>query len=61
VILYDGASYTVADIALYGYVHCGADAGADLSEYPRITAWPERVEATPRFVNDLAPIPWTDI
>ncbi len=38
-----------------------ADAGADLAEYPRITAWLERVEATPGFVNDLAPIPWTDI
>jgi glutathione S-transferase len=56
-----GASYTVADIALYGYVHCAADAGADLGDYPRITAWLERVEATPGFVNDLAPIPWTDI
>ena len=29
-------------------------------EYPRIVAWLERVEATPGFVNDLAPIPWTD-
>jgi glutathione S-transferase len=56
-----GASYTVADTALYGYVHCAADAGADLSDYPRITAWLERVEATPGFVNDLAPIPWTDM
>jgi glutathione S-transferase len=56
-----GSSYTVADLALYGYVHCAADAGADLAEYPRITAWLERVEATPGFVNDLAPIPWTDI
>ena len=56
-----GASYTVADTALYGYVHCAADAGADLADYPRITAWLERVEATPGFLNDLAPIPWTDI
>jgi glutathione S-transferase len=56
-----GASYTVADTALYGYVHCAGDAGADLAEYPRIVAWLERVEATPGFVNDLAPIPWTDI
>ena len=56
-----GPSYTVADMALYGYVHCTADAGADLAEYPRITAWLERVAATPGFVNDLAPSPWTDI
>ena len=55
-----GADYTVADIALYGYVHCADEAGADLREYPRISAWLERVEATPGFVNDLAPITWTD-
>jgi glutathione S-transferase len=56
-----GPAYTVADMALYGYVHCAEDAGADLGEHPRITAWLARVEATPGFVNDLAPIPWTDI
>jgi glutathione S-transferase len=51
-----GERYTVADIALYGYVHCGADADADPREYPRIAAWLDRVEATPGFVNDLEPI-----
>ena len=56
-----GPSYTVADIALYGYVHCAEDAGADLREHPRIRDWLKRVEATPGFENDLAPIPWTDI
>jgi glutathione S-transferase len=56
-----GASYTVADIALYGYVHCADDAGADLRDHPRVSAWLKRVEATPGFVNDLAPISWTDI
>jgi glutathione S-transferase len=56
-----GPTYTVADIALYGYVHCADDAGADLRDHARITAWLKRVEATPGFVNDLAPIPWTDI
>lgn len=56
-----GSSYTVADMALYGYVHCADDAGADLRDHPRILAWLERVEATPGFVNDLAPISWTDI
>ena len=44
----------------YGYVHCAADAGAELREYPRIAAWLDRVEATPGFVNDLEPIVWTD-
>lgn len=52
-----GGEYTVADIALYGYVHCGADAGADPREHPHVAAWLDRVEATPGFVNDLAPVP----
>ncbi|HEX6021697.1 MAG TPA: glutathione S-transferase family protein [Solirubrobacter sp.] len=52
-----GDDYTVADIALYAYVHCAGDAGVDLLEHPKILSWLERVEATPRFVNDLAPIP----
>jgi glutathione S-transferase len=52
-----GDAYTVADIALYAYAHCGGDAGADLGEHPHVVGWIERVEATPRFVNDLAPFP----
>ena len=52
-----GDAYTVADIALYGYVHCGAEAGADPHEHPHVAAWLGRVEATPGFVNDLAPVP----
>jgi glutathione S-transferase len=52
-----GEAYTVADIALYGYTHCGADAGADPREHEHIAGWLDRVEATPRFVNDLEPVP----
>jgi glutathione S-transferase len=52
-----GDAYTVADIALYGYGHCGADAGADPREHPHVAAWLDRVEATPGFVNDLEPVP----
>jgi glutathione S-transferase len=52
-----GEDYTVADIALYGYTHCGADAGADSREHEYIAGWLDRVEATPRFVNDLEPVP----
>ena len=51
-----GERYTVADIALYGYVHCAADADADPREYARVAAWLDRVEATPGFENDLEPI-----
>ena len=52
-----GHDYTVADIALYAYVHCAGDAGADLSEHARIGGWLDRVEAQPAFVNDLEPLP----
>ena len=54
-----GDRYTVADIALYAYVHCAGDAGAyaDPLRFAHVTAWLERVEAQPGFVNDLTPIP----
>ena len=49
--------YSIADIALYAYVHCAEDAGASLAEHDATTAWIARVEATPRFENDLEPLP----
>jgi len=52
-----GDEYSVADIAIYAYVHCASEGGADPHEHGTIGAWLERVEATPRFVNDLAPFP----
>ena len=52
-----GGDYTVADIALYAYVHCGAESGADPREHADVAAWLDRVEATPGFENDLAPFP----
>jgi len=52
-----GPVYTVADIALYGYVHCAGDAGADPREHEHVARWLDRVEAQPGFVNDLEPIP----
>jgi glutathione S-transferase len=52
-----GPGYSVADLALYAYVHCADDAGADLGRHERIRGWLERVEAQPGFVNDLEPLP----
>ena len=49
--------YSIADIALYAYVHCAEDAGADLGAHEAIVAWIGRVEATARFENDLEPLP----
>jgi glutathione S-transferase len=49
--------YSIADIALYAYVHCADDAGAKLADHEAIVGWVGRVEATPRFENDLEPLP----
>ena len=52
-----GGDYSVADIALYAYVRCADDAGADLQRHEHIGGWIERVEAQPGFENDLEPLP----
>ena len=38
-----GERYTVADISLYAYTHVAAEGGFDLTRYPAIRAWLERV------------------
>jgi glutathione S-transferase len=45
-----GGAYSIADIALFAYTHCAADGGFDLSGYPAVGAWIERVRGQPRFV-----------
>ena len=52
-----GSTYTVADLALYGYVHVADDAGVPVAEHPRVAAWVERVAALPGFEEPLAPMP----
>jgi glutathione S-transferase len=52
-----GGGASVADIALYAYVHCAGDAGADPREHANISRWLDRVEAQPGFLNDLEPLP----
>jgi len=42
--------YSIADIALYAYTHCAAEGGFDLSAYPAVQAWLERVKSHPRHV-----------
>jgi glutathione S-transferase len=52
-----GERYSVADLALYGYVHAADDAGVPLAEHPGVAAWVERVAALPGFEEPLAPMP----
>ncbi len=45
-----GERYTLADIALYAYTHVAHEGGFDLSRYPAIRAWLDRVAAEPGHV-----------
>lgn len=47
--------YSVADIAVYAYVHVAGDAGLALPD--AVQAWIRRVESQPGFMNDLEPYP----
>jgi glutathione S-transferase len=46
-----GDRYTVADISLYAYTHVAPEGGFDLSPYPWIQAWLERVAAQPGHIR----------
>lgn len=46
-----GNVYTIADIGLYAYTHVAHEGDFDLSAYPAIRAWLERVERVPGYVQ----------
>jgi glutathione S-transferase len=52
-----GSSYTVADIALYGYLHVAEEAGFDLDSRRALSAWITRVAERPGHIDDLVPYP----
>jgi len=52
-----GDSCSIADLANFAYTHVAEDAGYQLSEYPAVTAWLERLRTLPRFLDDLTPYP----
>jgi len=45
-----GGAFSAADICLYGYVHGAPEGGFNLSRFPNVTAWLERVRTQPRHV-----------
>ncbi|MGE0826402.1 MAG: glutathione S-transferase family protein [Candidatus Binatia bacterium] len=49
-----GESYSIADIALYAYTHVAHEGGFDLTGYPHLRAWLDRVRAQPRHVPMLS-------
>jgi len=46
-----GAGLSIADISLYGYTHVAHEGGFDLSGYPGIQAWLQRIRAEPQYVG----------
>lgn len=46
-----GDSFTIADIAVYGYTHRAPVAGIALEPYPNVMAWMKRVAARPHHIR----------
>lgn len=49
-------TYGLADIALYAYTHVAPEGGFDLSRYPAIGAWMQRVAAQPNHIAITAAV-----
>ncbi len=49
-VFFVGDRYSIADIALYAYTHVADEGGFDLSGYPCLDAWFERVRAQPKHI-----------
>lgn len=43
--------YTIADIALFAYTHVADEGGFDLTQFPAIQAWIERVKLQPGYIS----------
>jgi glutathione S-transferase len=46
-----GEKYTIADIGLFAYTHVAAEGDFDLSEFPHILRWIDRVKAQPNYIS----------
>jgi glutathione S-transferase len=45
-----GDAISLADICLFAYTHVAGDADFDLTSYPNVLTWIERVKGEPRFI-----------
>jgi glutathione S-transferase len=52
-----GDSYSIADIALYGYVHVAHEAGIEMERFAAVQRWLAAVRDQPDHVDDLRPYP----
>lgn len=48
-----GDAFSIADIALYAYTHVAPEGGFDLTRYPGIVQWLERIRQQPGYVGML--------
>lgn len=48
-----GEHFSIADVTLYAYTHVAHQGGFDLSKFPGIQAWIQRVASQPRYVGML--------
>ena len=46
-----GDNLTTADISLYGYTHVAEEGGFDLTKYPAIQSWIDRIASEPKYVG----------
>jgi glutathione S-transferase len=46
-----GNRYTIADIGLFAYTHVAGEGGFDLSGFPAILKWLDRVQSQPRYIS----------
>jgi glutathione S-transferase len=46
--------YSIADIALYAYTHVAEEGNFDLSQFPAILAWFDRIISQPNYTSILA-------
>jgi glutathione S-transferase len=53
---FPGGALSLADIALYGYIHVAHEGGFALDDYPRIRAWVARVAAAPGHIGMHDPL-----
>lgn len=44
-------SMSTADISLYGYTHVAHEGGFDLSRYPAVQAWLQRIASHPNYIG----------
>jgi len=55
-----GPHFTIADIALYAYTHLAEQCDFDLSRFPAVRGWLDRVESEPGYIPmDWQPQPLT--